>query len=246
MYFNERNNQIIEILKERNTATVRYLANKLFVSEPTIRRALSDLEKGGKIKRTFGGAVLSEEINKEIPLILREQENVPQKREIAVQAAKKIRDGQLIFIDASSTASYLVDQLSPFKNLTVVTNSPKISLKLSDMKIKCYCTGGLLLEHSISYVGTHAERFVNYFNADVMFFSCRGLSFTGELTDQSIEESQLRQAMLSHSNKKFMLCTSEKFGKKYSFNLCSYKDIDEIISDVPFVLQSDAATEAQF
>lgn len=231
MFYNENHDKIIDILEKRNYATVGYLAQNIHVSEPTIRRALKVLENNGKIKRTFGGAILSTEINKEVPLVLREQENIIQKQEIATIAANYIQDGQLIFIDASSTASYLIDRLGAFKNLTIITNSPKTSLKLSELKIKNYCTGGLLLENSVAYVGSHAEKFIEFFNADIMFFSCRGLSFNGELTDQSIEETQLRQVMLQHAKKKFMLCTSDKFGKNYSFNLCHYKDLTGVISD---------------
>ena len=102
MFYNENHDKIIDILEKRNYANVGYLAQNIHVSEPTIRRALKVLENNGKIKRTFGGAILSTEINKEVPLVLREQENIIQKQEIATIAANYIQDGQLIFVDASS------------------------------------------------------------------------------------------------------------------------------------------------
>lgn len=40
MFFNERYDAIVRILKEKNTATVHFLSKELFVSEPTIRRDL--------------------------------------------------------------------------------------------------------------------------------------------------------------------------------------------------------------
>ena len=114
MFYNEREEKIVEILEKRNSATVGFLSKELNVSEPTIRRTLSKMQIEGKIKRTFGGAILSTEINEEVPLVLRERENVDKKRYIAKEAVKKIKEGDIIFIDASSTASYLIDELKIF------------------------------------------------------------------------------------------------------------------------------------
>lgn len=233
MYFTERHEDIIKILKERNQASVHYLAQQLHVSEPTIRRDLAFLEKETRIKRTFGGAVISDMATSEIPLSLRESENRLPKEIIAKKAIEHISDGKIIFIDASSTASKILKYLPNFSNLTIITNSPKNSLKLAEMKVKSFSTGGLLLENSIAYVGRGAENFVRNFNADLFFFSTRGLSEDGVLSDASIEESELRRVMMEQSKKKIFLCTSDKIGKSYMYNLCKLSDVDEIISDKP-------------
>ena len=231
MYYRERHNKILDILQKRNSASVHFLAQALYVSEPTIRRDLAVLQEQGKIRRTFGGAVLSDMINKEVPFVLREHENRRAKDAIARMAAKHIRDGQIIFLDASSTASYLTPYLASFSDLTVITNSPKTSLKLAELKIRSLSTGGLLLENSISFVGAHAENFVRNFNADIFFFSCRGITDDGQLTDSSMEESQLRRIMMEHSKKKIFLCTSNKIGRKYMYNLCDVSAVDGVICE---------------
>ena len=233
MYFCERQSRILEILEKRKNASVHYLAETLYASEPTIRRDLSVLEREGRIKRTFGGAVLSNVIQGEIPLALRERENMKAKESIAGQAVRFIRDGQVIFLDASSTAFCLTRHLEAFSDLTVITNSPKTSMKLAELKIRSFCTGGLLLENSIAYIGTHAENFVQNFNADVFFFSCRGMTEDGVLTDSSMEESELRRAMMRQSKTKVFLCTGDKIGQKYMYNLCTVSQVDAVISDIP-------------
>ena len=50
MFYSERLEKILQILKEKNSASVHLLAKQLFVSEPTVRRDLAELEKQGKIK----------------------------------------------------------------------------------------------------------------------------------------------------------------------------------------------------
>lgn len=231
MYFSERHEQIISVLRERNRVTVQYLAQHLHVSEPTIRRDLSLLEKSNRIKRTFGGAVLSDMATDEIPLNLRESEETAAKEIIAKRAVEFIRDGQVLFFDASSTLLRVVKHLKDFRDLTIITNSPKMSLQLADSNIKSFCTGGELLEKSIAYVGRHAEDFVEKFNADVFFFSCRGISEDGELSDSSIAETEVRKKMMAYAKKSVYLCTSGKIGKKYMYNFCSVSDIDEIICE---------------
>lgn len=231
MYYTERHNEIIAILKERHAASVHDLAKRLYVSEPTIRRDLLALEKEGKIRRTFGGAVLGTVIENEIPLVIREQVEVEAKRKIADRAAEYIRDGQVLFLDASSTVFYLLERLAGFRDLTVITNSPKAPLKLAEMKINCICTGGMLLKNAVSFVGPHAEGLVRRFNADLFFFSCRGLSEDGLLTDSSVEESELRRVMMAQAQKNILLCTGEKLGKKYLYSLCTASELDGIICD---------------
>ena len=239
MFYNKRYDAIVQILKENNAATVHFLSKKLFVSEPTIRRDLKKMELQGIIKRTFGGAVLSELLNKEIPLSMREHENMNAKDYIAKEAVTFIRDGQVIFLDASSTVSRIVKYLSAFPNITIITNSPKISLRLAELRIKSFCTGGLLLENSIAYVGTYAENFIKNFNADIFFFSSRGISLNGIITDSSIEESDLRRTMLANSKKNIFLCTSDKIGKQFFYNLTDISKIDHIIcdTDIDFSMQ---------
>lgn len=235
MHYSERHEKIIEILAERNSATVHYFAKALYVSEPTIRRDLAFLEKSGKVRRTFGGAVLFDNKKDEVPLMLRENENVEQKEIIAKKASELLADGQTIFLDASSTSSKLLKYLHSYKSLTVITNSPKTSLKLAELRIKSFCTGGLLLENSIAYVGAQAISFVRNFNADLFFFSCRGISREGILSDSSIEETELRKAMMQQSKRNIFLCTDDKIGKSYMYNLCSVSNIDKMIcnTDLP-------------
>lgn len=231
MLYVERHGEIIDILQKRTSASVHYLAKELHVSEPTIRRDLHILSQENKIKRTFGGAVINNDNNAEVPLILRESENIQSKEAIVFKATEYIKDDYVIFLDASSTVSGIIKYLPRYSNLTIITNSPKNSLKLAELKIKSFSTGGALLENSIAYVGTSAQNFVSNFNADLFLFSCRGLSEDGTLSDSSIEETEVRKVMMKHSKKNIFLCSSDKMGKKYMYNLCSYEDVDDIICD---------------
>lgn len=227
----ERLDSILTYLRQKRTASVKTLAKHIYTSEATIRRDLNELERRGLIKRLHGGAVLLDSTNREIPLYMREQQNVDAKQKIASQAAQHIRDGQVIFMDASSTVMFLIKYFEAFRELTVITNGIKTAQQLSALNHKVYCTGGLMLHNSSAYVGEYAAEFIRHFNADIFFFSSRGLSDDGKITDASSEETQIRKVMLEHSSQHIFLCDHSKAGQTFCYNLCSLSQVDAYITD---------------
>ena len=232
MYDLERQKQILDLLTKNKSMSVTRLAELLYVSPPTVRRDLTALAEQGFVARTHGGVVLRDTSEREIPLIYREDQNNRSKQLIAERARKHIKDGSVIFLDASSTVSYLVPALSGFRDLVVVTNSPKTSMRLAECGIRCYSTGGLMLLHSVAYVGSEAERFVAGINADLFFFSSRGYTDGGMITDSSAEEASLRRAMLKNAEKSIYLADSTKKNKNYRYNICATADVSAVIDEL--------------
>ena len=228
---NSRQSDILAYLNEHETISIKDLCKKFYVSEATARRDLTALEKQGAVRRVFGGATLIYGSDKQIPLFVREREDAIEKTRICKKASKFIRDGSVLFIDGSSTAQFLLEELSNFKDLLVITNGLKIAEKLGKMHVKVYSTGGLLMENSSVLIGADAERFVENFNADVCFLSCKGVSNDGKLTDTSYFETQLRKKFLQNSKLKVMLITKNKFNKEYIHTLCKVDEVDYVITD---------------
>ncbi len=232
MPFYEREEEILRLLNDGEVKNNAELAKKLFISSQTLRRDLEKLESKGLIIRTHGGAVPSRHpADRHIPFFLREHEQSEAKSFIAKKAMEYIRDGDTIMLDGTTSACALVPYLSTFKDITVISSSAKACFLLGNMDIKTICTGGHMLTRSLSYIGDDAIRTLENYNADVAFFSCRGLSEDGLLTDPSIEENLIRRAMMKQSRRKIFLCDSTKIGKKYQHNLCHAKQIDIIICE---------------
>jgi len=231
MFHSERQNQILEYLQREKSMSVHRLAKALSISESSIRRDLAALEECGKIRRTFGGAVLFEAPEREVSLQYRKHPRMREKAEIARKASAWLRDGMVLFLDASSSAAQMVPQLERFRDITVVTNSPLTSVALGERKIRNYCTGGLLLNSSVAYVGSGAARFVEGITADAMFFSCRGFSEDGILSDSMEEEVSIRSLMLRNSRKKIFLCDRSKYGLSFPYRLCRAHELDAVISE---------------
>ena len=89
MPFYERQEKILNALLEKDTMPIQELSKKLYVSMPTLRRDLIKLEQMGKIVRTHGGArLLKTPGDKQIPLLLREQEGSSAKAVMGQKAGR--------------------------------------------------------------------------------------------------------------------------------------------------------------
>lgn len=81
------------------------------VSEETIRRDLDKLVNDGYAIKSYGGAVINENMNIDLPFNIRKNRNVIGKQRIAELVAKIVQDGDSIMLDASSTAVYIAKGL---------------------------------------------------------------------------------------------------------------------------------------
>ncbi len=233
MMIGERHRRIFDELRANPDIGVKELARKLYVSEPTVRRDLTALQDKGIVTKMYGGAVLNAATSfYEIPFSLRASEKSDIKYGIAKQAADFIEDGMVVMLDGSTSAYHMVPYLARYKNLTVITSGAKTALMLAEANIRTFCTGGQMIIHSYSYVGEQAEDFIRNFNADILFFSCHGLDSDGRMTDNAIEEANLRKVMLRHAKRKILLCDSGKIGKRCLYNMGEVGNIDSVISDI--------------
>ena len=231
MFTVDRQEQILEILKKKKSVSVKELSKELFASEPTIRRDLSALEDRGYVKRVYGGAVIGGAPDREIPYDLRAAEQETAKISMARRAVKYVKKGDVVFLDGSSSAYHMAEPLSQIEDILVITSGARTALALAERGVRVISTGGQMITRSYSYVGNHAEACIRGINADIVFFSCRGLSDDGEMTDRSIEEIELRKVMLERAKTKILLCDLSKHGKQYVYSLGNIDSIDAVISN---------------
>ncbi|MEG1887514.1 MAG: DeoR/GlpR family DNA-binding transcription regulator [Oscillospiraceae bacterium] len=229
----DRHQKILEILNEQPSADVRYLCDKAYASPATIRRDLREMSRQGLIKRVYGGAVLNDGGNHEPPLAMRQLSQTADKIKIAQIAATFLKKGQTVFLDSSSTATYLAKEIIKTKDeYSVLSNGINaINILNSSREIRLYTCGGTV-KNNASVVGSIAKETINRFHADILFLSCAGLSKFGA-TEGSEEGADIKRAMLENSSFKILLCDSSKFYKDFFCKTCGLNQIDVFISDKP-------------
>ncbi len=227
----EREEEYIRLLSDHGR-TVKELSRILFISEPTVRRDISVLKKKELITSRRGMVTLSiKSPDKRIPLFIRDSEHTSEKDAIARKAMSFVKDGDAVMLDASTTAFHLLPYLAKYNNILVITNGVKVALEAANLGIRTICTGGEITLESYSFVGTDAERTLEQYNADIAFFSCRGIDDNGLVTDNSILENSIRRIMIKNAQKAVLLCDGSKFGHRYLNTLCNVKEVDALVSD---------------
>ena len=230
---NEREREIVNLLKEKDGfVSTAELCESLYASESSIRRSLLALEGKGIIRRNYGGCELNLNRSGAIAFRNRAGHNVEAKRAIAVKAAKLVNDGDVIFLDQSSSAYYLAEAIRNNTTLTVVTNNVEILALLSSSAMKVISSGGYLCgENRSCLVGADAERCFTNIYADILFFSAKSLSDDGIITDCAPEEVSVRAKMIENSMKRVFLCDSEKIGSHSAYKQCRLSEVDMIVCE---------------
>lgn len=233
---------ILELLQTQEYVSIDEIAQKLYVSPSTVRRKLNALQNKGLITRTHGGAQLNNNNNFFPSFTFRVHQNSFEKKKMALAAIKLIKNGDLVFLDGTTSAFFIAEYLSELKNIRVITNGIDTLSLLAKHNVSAYSTGGYVQESNRSVlVGHYAEEMISKFHADIAFFSAQSMDNNGEIYDCFEEENVIRKAMIKHASKRVFLCDSTKFGRTSPYHLCSLNDVDYIVSnhDLPDFIQHE-------
>ena len=223
---------VLNYLKEKQKSSVSELCKSLNLSQSTVRRKLTELENKGLIKRTHGGAQIIDANNTFFNFSLRIHQNIFEKKVIALKAIKLIKEGDVIFLDGSTSTYFLAEYLNEFKNITVITNGIDTLSFLAKKGVSAISTGGIVSKENTSVlVGSSAIEFVKTVNANLCFFSCQSLNCDGEISDCYLEENYVRKEMIKRARKSVLLCDSTKTERESPYYLCNAQEIDYVITD---------------
>jgi DeoR family glycerol-3-phosphate regulon repressor len=231
----DRRERIALILAQSGYAGIADLADHLGVSEMTVRRDLDVLVEKGIIERAYGGAVarpaarMSRIDTIEPGLDERIRLNSDAKAEIGRAAADLITAGQTIALDIGSTALCLAHAIKGV-DVRVFTNSLKIAMFLSAGTPRVYTVGGEISGSEPSIVGAMARRQIEAFRFDWLFLGASGIAEDG-LYDYSIEDTEIKQALIERARRTVALIDSSKFDRLSVARVAPLSAIDILVSD---------------
>ncbi len=210
----QREERILDVLKRNDEAEIIGLSKALSVSEMTVRRDLDRLESDGRVRRTHGGAVLTERLAFDFDFAARRQAHRQIKREIAKKALELIRDGQRVILDTGTTTLELAHLLQDYKNLTVITPSLAVASKLqfSD-RVQTILLGGVVRKGMPDLAGIAAETVLDMFSADIAFQGADGIGLDGAMYTADMQVAAIDKKIRSRSKKTYVLADSSKIGK---------------------------------
>lgn len=235
MFIEERRQKILDYLSKNHRATVKELAEKLYVSDATLRSDLNLMESEGLLVRTHGGAKLPDisRYDQNYSFAFREKKNHEEKLAISQRAMDYIHGGQSILLDASSTALELARLLKKKQiRLTVLTNGIYTAVELSENpEITVILLGGILRVGNVALEGSLGNRIMEQINVNTMFTSASGFNFDDGLTDFNVYEVELKRSMVKNSSKIIALLDHTKIGKSSIASFAKPDEIDILITD---------------
>lgn len=236
MLAEERRQNILNVLKEKEFLRAEELAGMYNVSRITIVRDIKLLKESQKIKKIHGGiSVLdSPKNNFETRFKIRIQDNYSKKLDIASKALKYISDNQTIFLDSSSTVFVLASEIFKKEMLqsNFITNSPSIIVEaLNHTQTSLICTGGELKQEFNIFGGDWVLEFLENINLDSAFISAAGVSENGTITTNNKDLAGILKGVFSKAKTVNLLIDSSKFFKKGMLDIAKLKDCHRIITD---------------
>ncbi len=172
----DRTSKLLGILEETESVETDLLASMLDVSVVTLRRDLKTLQEEGRVMVGYGFVrLIKDEVSESVDFSKRLRTNREEKQKLAVEAIKHIKEGDVIFLDESSTCYVLATNLvRSFNSLHVITNAVHTLQALSSFRgLTVESSGGTLQYGFNSLIGPRAEQTLRNIYANKFFFSCR-------------------------------------------------------------------------
>lgn len=233
-----RHVRILEMLEGEGMVEVTKLADALGVSAVTIRSDLDMLDRRQLLRRIRGGAMALRQARFERPVSLLGQSFNEEKQRIGHLAARMVRPGETVIIDAGSTALAMALALPPdLHDVLVVTSGLDIALTLqAHPGISVMVTGGRLKEggrnaRAPSLVAPFGTLLLEQLNTDCAYLCCAGIDAERGFTNADFDEVGIKRAMIASARRVVMLGDSGKIGHVAGARIARCAEVTLLVTD---------------
>ncbi|MDO4632536.1 MAG: DeoR/GlpR family DNA-binding transcription regulator [Eubacteriales bacterium] len=235
MYSEERQDKIEQYILKNDSASVQELSSLFSVSEVTIRKDLEELQKGNRIIRTHGGAMIKYSNSAQFYFQDLKVKCPFEKKIIARKAMEYICDGDVILLDGSTTTNELAIAIaaSSLKDLTIVTTSLSVAMLFSDKEhFPIYLIGGSLNKKMNTLCGAYAEQQIASYSVDKAFIGINGVDPYFGFSASELSEVAMKNAIFRSCSQCFIMADHTKFDKRYFLKVFDLSDkICRLITD---------------
>ena len=234
MLTEERLQGIERIVKEKGSASIPELMERMGISESTARRDLTLLDKQGRLQKVRGGAMIISDVysTKEDTVLQKKDRNLEEKVEIAKYAASLIEPDDFVFIDAGTTTAYMIDYITQ-RNATYVTNAVLHARRLAAAGFRVFLTGGELKGSTEALIGTEAVGALQRYHFVKGFFGVNGITLKCGFTTPDIHEASVKKAAVAQCRKCYILADSEKFNRVSPVTFAPFYGAKIITDSIP-------------
>ena len=234
MHPEERQNMIVQIVNDTGSASVKDLSIRFSITEDSIRKDLTALQKRGLLKKTYGGALKLEDEEAEQYVSQRKGKYMPDKLKIAQKAVRLLKNDEVVFLDISTTSIEIAKLLKTSGlSLTVVTNMIDVMLAMAgDEYNRLIFIGGTFSEGKDGFVGALANREISRYHFDKAFLGIGGASIERNTAmTYTSEDATTKETIMKCSRSSYMLLETRKFNKTGNFIYAALSDFSGAVLD---------------
>ncbi len=232
IHLNERQNRIMEIMRQQNAVSVATLSSLMKVSEVTIRKDLTMLEEQHMLYRVHGSAILVNRYINDRSVAEKEKLYADEKHAIGAYAARLIGPDDTIMVASGTTTLALVREIGQNDRLTVITSAFSVASELSTRRsVDVIQLGGMVRRSSLSVLGPFAEQMLGSLSCSKLFMGVDGVDLDYGVTTTNHIEASLHKQMIASVQKVIVLADSSKFGRRGFSKICDMSAVDQIITD---------------
>lgn len=228
-----RRRRILELLNEEEVLATSGLPLRLGVTPMTVWRDLKALEEQGELRRLRGRIQRLEPEVVEPDVQTKHDHFGEAKRRIVEYAVKAfVREGDFLAVDGGTTVAAIARQPLPEK-LTVLTNSIHTAgdFLRHPSRPMVYACGGLLRERSGTFIGREALSFFSKRRTTRYFLSATGVDAEAGVTDLTLEDNEVKQAMAANSGEVVLLADRSKLGVVSLMQVMPWRRVDHLVTD---------------
>ncbi|MFN3615733.1 MAG: DeoR/GlpR family DNA-binding transcription regulator [Rubrimonas sp.] len=247
-----RQERIVELVRAERMVEVSRLAEILGVSAVTVRADLDALDRRQLLRRIRGGATAVRPARFERPVDLPAESFAAEKQAIGALAARLVRDGETIILDAGTTTLAMAMALPPdLRDIVVVTSSLDIALALENHEgVRVIVTGGMIKQtgrrrRSRSLIPPFASLVLEHINADCAYLCCAGVDAERGFTNAHFEETEVKRAMIASARRVVFLADHGKIGHVAGARIAVLGEAQTLVTDAAAPAADLAALEAQ-
>jgi DeoR/GlpR family transcriptional regulator of sugar metabolism len=223
----QRRHRLLTLLRHHGVLSTRELAERLGVSEATVRRDLGLLARQGLLRREHGGALAPEQ---EPPYGEKLGRNQRAKEAIARQAASWVPEGITVVLDSGTTALALARLLAGRPLKAVALDLP-VAQALAHGETQVLLPGGLVRNGFFSLVGSWTEEALRQVRADVFFLGADAFDLEG-VTNHAFEEVAVKRTAMAVSRRTVLLTDGSKWGKRAPAFVAPLSALDLVITNL--------------
>jgi DeoR/GlpR family transcriptional regulator of sugar metabolism len=229
----QRQEHILEQIRQDGAARVSELVDRLGVSDMTIRRDIAVLARKGLVARVHGGAVPIGRSTEEPGFAAKQGLNTAAKVAIAIAAAALVEPGDSVAISAGTTTFAVARELLDVPDLTVVTNSVPVGELLhtrGNVGQTVILTGGIRTP-SDALVGPVAVSALSALHVDWLFLGVHGVDGRAGYTSPNLVEAETNRALIHSAKHVAVVADSSKWGVVALASMATLGEAHVLVTD---------------